>query len=65
MAWAYRTVESPDDMPLFVLTDEEQELWGVHTMGDAWLGLKVPIPEDEPPPVRPRSRSRPQTVRDR
>lgn len=58
------TVESPDDMPAFANEDEEHEFWGVHSFGDAWYELKEPIPEDELPPVRPRSR-RPHIVRNR
>jgi predicted DNA binding CopG/RHH family protein len=50
-------IRSLDDIPTFADEDEERAFWATHEVSDELAEAAEPIPADELPPPRPRSRT--------
>lgn len=50
-------IHSSDDIPTFADEDEERAFWATHEVSDELAEAAEPIPDDELPPPRPRSRT--------
>lgn len=51
-----KEISSLEEIPDFKSEEEEAEFWATHSLGDEILDKMGPVPEDELPPVRPRTR---------
>ena len=56
-----QVIHSLDEIPVFQSEDEERAFWAAHEVSDELAAAAEPIPDDELPPVR--SRTRPTTIR--
>jgi predicted DNA binding CopG/RHH family protein len=50
-------IRSLDEIPTFTDEDEERAFWATHEVSDELADAAEPIPDDELPPPRPRSRT--------
>jgi hypothetical protein len=50
-------IHSLDEIPTFADEDEERAFWATHEVSGELANAAEPIPDDELPPVRPRSRT--------
>jgi len=50
------SIHSIDEIPAFTSEAEEAEFWATHQIGDDLWGQLPTVPEDDLPPVRPRTR---------
>lgn len=50
-------IHNLSEIPVFTDEDEERAFWATHEVSDELANAAEPIPDDELPPARPRSRS--------
>lgn len=49
-------LRDPSDIPVFASEAEERAFWDTHELTEEFLERMGPVPDDELPPVRPRTR---------
>lgn len=49
-------LEDPSEVPEDMTEEEERKFWDTHGVTEEFLEKTEPVPEDELPPVRPRTR---------